>query len=150
MNSHRLYSPGIVGTQPSASEVAATRSITGLRIFLAEDEPMILMLLEDVIETLGCVVAGTAKSVVAALAFASHEQFDLAILDGKLEDGTIDTVARTLVARQIPFILASGLAANQFSDSLGAAVLLQKPYLMQDLSRAIEQVARQLPYALNP
>ena len=136
MNSHRLYSPGGEGLAPP-------RPVAGLRIFLAEDEPMILMLLEDVIESLGCVVAGTAKSVAAALDAISSLQFDLAILDGKLEDGTVDPVARNLVERYIPFILASGSASSQFKDNLGAAVLLQKPYSVQGLCSAIEMSSRQ-------
>ena len=51
------------------------------RILIVEDEPLIAMMLEDFIESLGHEVRGPCESVTEALAMVEADGFDLAILD---------------------------------------------------------------------
>ena len=114
-----------------------TTALSGARVFIAEDEPTLLLVLEDVLGELGCKVVGTARRVAEALAFVASHPFDVAVLDGKLADGSIDPVVEMLVARGTPFVLASGLAQSDFSQGLSSAVVLQKPYTDADLRKAL-------------
>ena len=43
--------------------IESTRDITGLRVLVAEDEPLILMLLEDALEELGCELVGAYQRI---------------------------------------------------------------------------------------
>lgn len=109
----------------------------GLRVFVAEDEAMLLWVLQEALGGFGCKVAGTATRVADALAFTTGQSFDLAILDGMLEDGSIDPVVDVLVARKIPFVIATGSSAQNMPSSFARGVTLQKPYRDADLKNAM-------------
>jgi CheY-like chemotaxis protein len=53
--------------------------LEGLRVLVIEDEAIIAMTAEDMLEELGCTLAGTAASLGDALAAAEGEGFDLAL-----------------------------------------------------------------------
>jgi CheY-like chemotaxis protein len=124
-------SPAAAGPPPS---------LTGVRVFLAEDEPMILWAFEEALGDLGCQVVGTAALVTEALAFVATHGFDVAVLDARLIDGDIDPVIDVLAAGGTPFILASGLVQPGFTERFSSAVALQKPYDIADLEHAIARV----------
>ncbi len=111
--------------------------LSGLRVFVAEDEPILLWALEDVLSGMGCTVVGTAARVADSLAFVANTSFDVAVLDGSLADGDIDPVVDMLVARGTPFVLASGFASTRFSASFRTAVFLRKPYTDANLGQAM-------------
>ncbi|HCT27347.1 MAG TPA: response regulator, partial [Stenotrophomonas sp.] len=48
-----------------------------------------------------------------------------------------EPVAAALSARGIPFVLATGMLAEQLPAPMLAGLLLVKPYLSADLSRAL-------------
>ena len=55
------------------------------RILVVEDEPMIRMLLEDMLSELGYTVAAEAAGIEEALEATKNADFDLAILDADLK-----------------------------------------------------------------
>ena len=112
-------------------------TLSGVSVFLAEDEPVLMWALEEVLSDLGCQVVGTAARVTEALAFVAHHAFDVAILDGTLADGSVDPVVDVLIARATPFIIASGAASTDLTTKYGSAVVLQKPYRDADLRQAL-------------
>jgi len=114
----------------------ASMPLTGTRVFLAEDEPMLLWALEAVLEDLGCQLAGSATTVAGALTFMAAETFDVAILDRKLSDGLIDPVVRALLARCIPIVIASGAPEDESRAKYPGAVVPPKPFQEDDLRRA--------------
>lgn len=118
-----------------AAEGPAT--LAGIRVFVAEDEPILLMALEDALCELGCTIIGTAGRVTDCLAFVEDHTFDIAVLDGSLADGNIDPVVDLLVARGTPFVMATGFTERHFSASFSAAVFLRKPYTDANLGRAL-------------
>lgn len=115
----------------------ASDTLVGVRVFVAEDEPILLMAIEDVLGELGCMVVGTAGRVKESLAFVESTSFDVAVLDGSLADGNIDPVVDLLVARGTPFVVASGFDASHFSASFSTAVFLRKPYPDALLGQAV-------------
>ena len=77
-------------------------------ILIVEDEPLIAMLLEDFIRTLGFQVSGGAESLAAALECVETGCFDAAILDVNLHGRDSWPVADALARRDIPFVIATG------------------------------------------
>lgn len=109
-----------------------------LRVFIAEDEPLLQMSLEDILNDLGCEVVASVATVKDALAGIAAHNFDLAILDVHLADGAVDPAAARLTQLAIPMIFATGaLSAGHY-----AGPVVGKPYDTLEIERAIASVAR--------
>ncbi len=108
-----------------------------MRVFLAEDEPMLLMELEENLGDLGCKVVGAAARVSEALELLASQDFDVAILDVRLRDSTIEPVGDALVKRGTPFIIATGDSSAELLRRFPGAPVLNKPYSVEDLRKAL-------------
>lgn len=113
--------------------------LAGRRVVVIEDESLLVMLLEDFLESIGCVVAGVASGFQAALEKAQALSFDVAILDVNLNGRQSFPIAETLVGRSLPFIFATGYGATTLPPSLQGAPLLQKPFQQRQLEQALRQ-----------
>lgn len=111
-----------------------------LRVLVAEDDDLILMLLEDILDELGCSVCGTVAGVKEAMEKVQAGGFDLAIMDVRLRDGSIEPVAEQLSAMGKPFVLATGYAAQSLTERYGDVPVLQKPYLIDDVRRVLAKI----------
>src|SRR5258705_10859170 len=89
-------------------DYAFAEMIVPRSILIVEDEPLIAMMLEDFLESLGHSVAGTCDSVECALKKVENGGFDLAILDVNLKGETVWPVASRLRERNVPFVIATG------------------------------------------
>jgi len=110
----------------------------GRSILIIEDEPLIAMMLEDFLESLGHVPAGTADNVEDALDCVVRGGFDLAILDVNLGARECWPVADALAARRIPFILATGGHINPAPADHAGAPTLPKPFTLDSVREALE------------
>lgn len=108
-----------------------------LRVLVAEDEPVLLMELEENLGDMGCRVVGTAQRVSEALELLASHEFDTAILDVRLKDSTIEPVADALLAKGIPFIIATGDSSLEMLRRFPDAPVLNKPYSVEDLRMAL-------------
>jgi CheY-like chemotaxis protein len=88
-----------------ATETPATEA---KRVLVVEDEPMIRILLEDMLGELGYTVAAEAARIEEALEATKNADFDVAILDANLHGEPASPVADALVARGTPFVFATG------------------------------------------
>lgn len=107
-------------------------------ILIVEDEPLIAMMLEDFLESLGHVVAGTCDSVECALDKASKGGFDLAILDVNLKGKNVWPVATALRERNVPFIIATGGHVDPPPPEFNDAPVIEKPYTVDRVTPAID------------
>jgi CheY-like chemotaxis protein len=112
-------------------------------ILIVEDEPLISMMLEDFIQSLGHAVTATCESVAEALAAVDRGGCDLAILDINLKGETVWPVARALKAQGTPFILSSGGFVDAPPAEFANIPMIEKPY-------TIDRVAPVIDEALNP
>ena len=146
MNSELPFQTARVVLSPGGQPLLGVpATLAGVSVFVAEDEPMLVWALEEVLSDFGCRVVGTAARVAEALAFVADHAFDVAILDGKLADGSVDPVLDVLIARGTPFIIASGVASTDLTTKYAGAVVLQKPYKDADLRQALRlALAREL------
>src|SRR3982750_4347142 len=93
----------------AGAKAHSIRCVMGQRsILVVEDEPLIAMMLEDFLESLGHSVTATCESVQDAMIEANKGGFDIAILDVNLKGESVWPVAERLREQQIPFVLATG------------------------------------------
>jgi CheY-like chemotaxis protein len=118
-------------------EESSRDRLHGLRVLAAEDEPMLLLALEDMLGDLGCQVVGSASTVAQALELGRSQEFDVAVLDVSLARETVDPAARAIVARGIPIVLATGHMGSDIGVKLGAASIVEKPYSTEALQQAL-------------
>ena len=111
---------------------------TSRSILIVEDEPLIAMMLEDFLESLGHSVAATCDSVGEAMTAASKDGFDLAILDVNLKGESVWPVASLLRERGLPFIIASGGHVDPPPAEFASVPLIEKPYTVDRVTPAID------------
>ena len=99
---------------------------------------MIAMLLAEMLGGMGCQVCAISATEEDAVAMASRCKPGLMIVDEHLREGTgASAVERILLTQSVPCVFVSGGPVRR--DTQGATVL-QKPFLEQDLVRAIRNV----------
>lgn len=117
--------------------------LAGLRVFVVEDEALVLLTLEDMLADLGCQVVVAVQQVEAALCLARDTVVDVALLDVNVGGTRIDPVAHILATRGIPIVFVTGYEAPSLPPSPpGAAdnvVRVGKPFQSAGLARGIRQ-----------
>jgi CheY-like chemotaxis protein len=112
-------------------------SLTGKRVLVVEDESMASMLMEELLQVLGCEVVGIAARLEEAQGLAKIVTIDIATLDVNLAGQMSYPVAVTLRSRDIPFIFATGYRSLALPPELQGAVVLMKPYTCAQLADAL-------------
>lgn len=112
---------------------------TGRNILVVEDEPLIAMMLEDFLETLGHTIHASCDNVADAMNACDKGGFDVAILDVNLKGEQVWPVAEKLTDRGIPFVIASGGHVEPPPASFADAPLLEKPYTIDRIAPVLEQ-----------
>lgn len=107
-------------------------------ILLVEDEPLIAMMLEDVLDSLGHTVAGTCETAASGLDLVAQGNIDAAILDLNLRDGEQSIpVADALADRGIPFLFATGGHGDSIPERHRGRPTLAKPFTMEAVEDAL-------------
>jgi CheY-like chemotaxis protein len=112
-------------------------TLRGLRVFVAEDEFTVLLLVEDMLADLGCRLAGSASRVPEAMRAISKESIDVAVLDVNLAGEKVFPVAELLDERQVPVVFSTGYGVSGLEPRWRQRPVLQKPYSLEDLARAL-------------
>lgn len=115
-------------------------TLRGLRILLAEDDPLICLDLETSLEEFGAIVTA-ASSVAAAFAALAIAMPDFAVLDFELGGETSESIAEVVQARNVPFLYLSGHSEHdeRFGRWPGIRVLA-KPLSVARIARGIQEV----------
>jgi CheY-like chemotaxis protein len=116
-----------------ATETPATQA---KRVLVVEDEPMIRILLEDILGELGHTVAAEAARIEEALEATKKADFDLAILDANLNGQPVSPVADALAARGTPFFFATGY--GELPEPYRDRLTLKKPFHRDGLKRMLQ------------
>jgi DNA-binding response OmpR family regulator len=119
-----------------------TDSLTGRRILVVEDEMLIALIIEEVLQDLGCVLVGPAARLDVALRLATDEMLDAAILDVTIRGGLVYPVAEQLLVRGIPFVLASGYGDWALPEAMRDRPRLTKPFTPQQLEDQVKALCR--------
>lgn len=107
-------------------------------ILIVEDEPLIAMMLEDFLDSLGHSIVGTCETVEEALSKVDEGGFDVAIVDVQLKNGEhIWPVADRLAANGIPFVLATGGLIEPPPAQHAGVPVLNKPFTIDAIEPAL-------------
>jgi CheY-like chemotaxis protein len=117
------------------------KAAVGRRVLVVEDESMIRMLLDGMLADIGYTMTAEAGALDEALALAKHEEFDVAILDVNLHSEPITPVAEILTQRGLPFVFATGADLRGVPQAYRGHPILQKPFRVEALERALAAVA---------
>jgi CheY-like chemotaxis protein len=120
--------------------MSETRSFTGLRVLVVEDEMMVSMLIEDMLTDLGCTVIGPASRLDEAMEIAEQNGLDCAVLDVNLGGQPIFPLADLLRERGRPFAFATGYGDAGLRDVDRGSPVLQKPFREGDLARVLGEL----------
>jgi two-component SAPR family response regulator len=116
-----------------------TGKVTGMKVFLVEDEFLILMQLETMLQELGCKIGGTASHLNDALSRAETCEVDLALLDINLGGKKIYPVAEVLQRRKVPIVFSTGYGHAGIDPPWTSYPVVQKPFMARELERALMQ-----------
>ena len=107
-------------------------------ILIVEDEPLIAMMLEDFLESLGHSVQATCDTVACALKEVDKGGFDLAILDVNLKGENVWPVAMRLRQESVPFVLATGGHVDPPPPEFAHVPVIEKPYTIDRVTPALD------------
>ncbi|MDB5652521.1 MAG: signal transduction histidine kinase [Tardiphaga sp.] len=144
----RLLIPGRFVTWPAPQVKSLLRahvidntpqaSMRGLSILMVEDQLLIAMDVQTMLAREGTATVETASSVKEALHSLTIFHPDVAILDVNLGNGSSLPVAHVLVARNIPFVFATGYGETSLIPAeLGHVPIVRKPYDIISLIAAL-------------
>ena len=110
-------------------------NLKGLRLLVVEDEALISLLIEDLVTSFGCVLAGTASNVNDALKLIETVPIDGALIDVNLGGQLAAPISQALSDRHIPLIFVTGYEVTP----LGGFPVVNKPFEASQLRDAIIQ-----------
>ena len=116
-----------------------TAALKGRRVLVVEDESLVAMLLETILEDMGCTPVGPAASVDDGLGLAEGEALDAALLDVNVAGRQVFPVAEALKARGVPFVFSTGYGEGGLPDDWRGQATIQKPFTEQAVRDALEK-----------
>jgi CheY-like chemotaxis protein len=112
------------------------------RVLIIDDDPMLCLLLDEMLTQMGNGVCGSASSEAVALELAARLKPDLLIVDAWLgEDNGIETAGKILASGYIPHLFMSG-NIQKLRQLRPDAVTLEKPFKEPALALAIQSALR--------
>jgi len=106
-------------------------------VLIVEDEPLILIMIEQMISDLGYTVSAAASATEAALEAIAATVPDLAVLDVNLGATTSLPVVQMCRKLGVPVVFITGYAQADLPDHCDGAPVLFKPFDPDELGSAI-------------
>jgi CheY-like chemotaxis protein len=107
--------------------------LAGLRVLVVEDEGSVALLIEGMLEDLGCEIAASVATLAKALHAVQTETLDFAVLDVNLAGDQVFPVAEILKGRRLPFVFSTGYGRVGVPETFKDCAVLNKPYTIEDL-----------------
>lgn len=106
-----------------------TQPLNGRRVLVVEDESLVAMLLETILEDMGCTPVGPASNIDDGEAMARDTtDLDAALLDVNVAGRQVFPVAEALMARGVPFVFSTGYGEGGLPDEWRGNPTIQKPF----------------------
>ena len=115
-----------------------TQPLSGRRVLVVEDESLVAMLLEAILEDMGCTPVGPVASVEEGLAMARDEDsLDAALLDVNVAGQQVFPIAEALKARGVPFVFSTGYGEGGLTEAWRGHPTVQKPFTENAIREAL-------------
>jgi CheY-like chemotaxis protein len=111
------------------------------RVLILEDEGTVALMLEDLLEELGFVVAASLARLAPAWRALESVQFDFAVLDINVAGETSYDFARAIGERGIPFVFSTGYGTGGLPADLRDRCVLTKPFSSGELLEAFQSLS---------
>lgn len=112
--------------------------LDGRRILVVEDESLVAMLIETILEDMGCQTVGPVSGVDEALqTVAADMNIDGALLDVNVAGREVFPVADALKARNVPFVFSTGYGESGLPEHWRGQLTIQKPFTEQTIREAL-------------
>lgn len=145
----KIYFPAVKKTPSHESVVPVSIPAGSERILLVDDEPSIVKMGKQVLESLGYHVTVRTNGIEALELFkARKDDFDLIISDMTMPKMDGEALVREIkkITAQIPIILCTGFNPNMDEDraaALGISALAHKPFSKHELGMTIRRILDQ-------
>jgi CheY-like chemotaxis protein len=120
--------------------------LSGRRILVVEDSPVVAPFTAEVLQELGYEVVGPAPTMAAARDLIEQEEIDAALMDIHIRGERVFPLCEVLEAKGVPFVLTSGYADWQIPDKWQDRPTLQKPYTYEQVERALGSLLHRRPH----
>jgi CheY-like chemotaxis protein len=115
-----------------------TETLKGLRILIVEDESLVAMLLETILEDMGCETVGPISNVAEAVRLIeAGEPLNGALLDVNIAGLEVFPAAMALEVRGVPFIFSTGYGEGGLPQRWKGRITLQKPFTEEAVEAAL-------------
>jgi PAS domain S-box-containing protein len=128
--------------RPSLQAHEERQGLSGKRILLVEDEPLVSMDIEAHLTAAGCTVTGLASNITEAKQLINQADYDAALVDANLEGHPVDEIATLLRNGNCPFAFVSGYGREALPHGFRDAMLLSKPFSKDRLLATVESLLR--------
>lgn len=115
--------------------------LAGKRLLVVDDEPLVAMLVEDLLGAAGADIVGPAATLAAGLELAGAAGLHGAVLDVNLDGVMVYPVAEALTRAGVPFVFLTGYGRLGVDAAFEGVTVLHKPV---NLSSFPDDVARAL------
>lgn len=134
---------GLAGTTgPALRPDRRTAGLSGLRILVVEDEFFIADDLADALRAQGVEVVGPVSTLRAALDLVgTGAPLDFAVVDVNLDGDAAFAVGDALIARDVPFMFATGYERDFLPVRFQSVPYWEKPFDPLALARALGGLA---------
>lgn len=124
--------------------------LSGTSIFVVEDEAIVALDLQTMLEDAGAEVVGPAGTLPEAERLSEYQNISLAILDVRLNQDAITTVADRLAERRIPIIFHTGHSSSEvLTVRWPGCKVLRKPVDPLELMATVCGLLGRSPKAVN-
>ncbi len=129
----------LISTFPMPNNTAKT-------ILVIEDDPIVAMIVEDVLIDMGfgVLISSTLENALLDIEAAN---FDAAIVDMHLRGESAQAAIDLLLEQKLPFMVLSGTGQQAFSQQYPNVPTMAKPFDKSDLEQVIRQLLGSSPAA---
>ncbi len=114
--------------------------LSGRRILLVEDSPVVGPFTVDVLADLGCEVVGPAPTMASARKIIAEGVFDAALMDIHIRGERVFPLCEMLEALTVPFVFTSGYTDWTMPDKWKDRPRLQKPYTVGQVEDVLKDL----------
>ena len=111
------------------------------RLLVVEDDPVIAMVIEDVLRDMGYEVFVNLTLAHALLELETHE-IDAVLLDMHLRGESARPMVLALIERKLPFAVLSGSDQSALQREFPQIRLLSKPFGKAQLEQAVRELLK--------